>query len=68
MSPEDRGIFRKSWTFLLNIGADPADDEFTRTIKRIWWPVAATGVLASLGGTLSSRRAAGPPFRSGAQG
>ena len=34
MNEKPRGIFGKALTFLLNIGADPADDEYTRTVKR----------------------------------
>ena len=52
MSPEKPGILQRVLTFLLNIGADPADDEYTRTIKRIYWVTAAFGVLAGLGSTI----------------
>ncbi len=52
MSQNKQGIFRKILNILLNIGADPADDEYTRTIKRIYWVPACFGILVELGGTL----------------
>ena len=52
MDQRKPGIFRRALEKLLNIGADPADDEYTRTIKRIFWVSAFFGILASFGSTL----------------
>jgi serine phosphatase RsbU (regulator of sigma subunit) len=46
------GILGKILDFVLNIGADPGDDEYTRTIKRIFWVSACFGILAAFGSTL----------------
>jgi serine phosphatase RsbU (regulator of sigma subunit) len=46
------GSFRRALSFVLDIGADPADDEYTRTIKRIWWITASFGILAAFSATL----------------
>jgi serine phosphatase RsbU (regulator of sigma subunit) len=45
-------LLRRILAFMVGIGADPADDEYTRTIKRIYWVTAAFGVVASFGSTL----------------
>jgi serine phosphatase RsbU (regulator of sigma subunit) len=47
-----RDLWRKGLEFVLNVGADPADDDYTRTIKRIYWVTAAFGILASFGSTI----------------
>jgi serine phosphatase RsbU (regulator of sigma subunit) len=51
MIQEKQGVFRKISDFVLNIGADPADDEYTRTIKRIYWVTSCFGILAAFGST-----------------
>jgi hypothetical protein len=44
--------FRRALSLILGIGADPADDEYTRSIKRIWWITASFGILAALSAAL----------------
>ncbi len=42
------GFFKKFLTFVLNIGADPWDSEYTRLIKRIWYAASAVSLPVSL--------------------
>jgi hypothetical protein len=40
-------FFPRALSLILDIGANPADDEYTRTIKRIWWTTVSFGILAA---------------------
>jgi len=60
MSPKEQGIFNKSASFILGIGADPADSEYTRIIKRIWYVSTTISLPASLAFTVGEFRAGRP--------
>ena len=61
MSPQEVSILGRFASFLLGIGADPADSEYIRLIKRIWYVSTAISLPASLVFTVSEFRA-GRPF------
>jgi len=49
---DERSFWRRGLEFVLDIGADPADDDYTRTVKRIYWAASALGVLTAFGSTV----------------
>src|SRR5512137_1848057 len=52
MNADERGLLRRIWDAVLNIGADPGDDEYTRTIKRIYWVSAVIGISIAAGASI----------------
>jgi len=52
MNQNRPALLRKILNFVLDIGADPADSEYTRLIKRIYYVSAVFGILASLATTI----------------
>jgi serine phosphatase RsbU (regulator of sigma subunit) len=52
MNQDKPGFFHKILTFVLTIGSDPADSEYVRLIKKIYYVSAVIGCVASLASTL----------------
>jgi serine phosphatase RsbU (regulator of sigma subunit) len=52
MDSRRKGLFGRLLAFILNIGADPRDSEYTRLIKRIWYAATAVSLPVSLFFTL----------------
>jgi serine phosphatase RsbU (regulator of sigma subunit) len=48
MDPPRAGLFKRIPTVVLAIGADPADSEYIRLIKRIWYSASAVSLPVSL--------------------
>jgi uncharacterized membrane protein YidH (DUF202 family) len=48
MNPPKAGFFKKLGLFILDIGADSRDSEYTRLIKRIWYTSSAVALPVSL--------------------
>jgi serine phosphatase RsbU (regulator of sigma subunit) len=53
MSPHLKTLPASFLSFILNIGADPRDSEYTRLVKRIWYAASAVSLPVSLFFTVS---------------
>lgn len=48
MSQHEQSLLKRFLSFILNVGADPRDSEYTRLIKRIWYAATAVSLPVSL--------------------
>jgi serine phosphatase RsbU (regulator of sigma subunit) len=53
MRRKEKSLFGRFISFILNIGSDPQDSEYSRLIKRIWYAASAVSLPVSLYATIT---------------